>query len=96
MINYKGASAYHRGLMTLALAMLLGWLFGMLFIYISDWFGFPFFLVILGAYFVVRKIVCPNCGTPILYQGSIWGMAVEAGFIRKKCQKCGWDLRKNL
>ena len=28
--------------MTLALAMLLGWLFGILFIYISGWFGFPF------------------------------------------------------
>ena len=77
------------------LAMLLGSIFGIFFLYVSAWFSIPFFSVVFGTYFALKRIVCPNCGVSVLYKGSLMGMTIEAGFIRKRCQKCGYDLTGN-
>jgi ribosomal protein S27AE len=65
-------------------------------LYVSNWFLLPFFALIFSAQFLLKRIVCPNCGTPVTYQGTFAGFRVQGGFIRKKCQQCGWDLDKNL
>lgn len=64
-------------------------------LYVSNWFIVPFFVVIYSAQFFLEKITCPNCVTPVTYQGTFAGFHVRGGFIRKKCQQCGWDLDKS-
>lgn len=76
-----------------ACIMSLGFILSILFIYLSVWFIIPFFLIIFCARFVFNRIVCPSCGTPVIYGGSIWGLQIYGGFFWKKCRKCGWDLR---
>jgi ribosomal protein S27E len=75
-------------IMVLALSMVSGAM------NISKWFLLPFFVIIFTAQFFLERIKCPNCGTPVTYQGTFAGIRIRGGFIRKKCQKCGWDLRK--
>ena len=65
-------------------------------LYLWKWFLVPFFVLIFVIPFVLKRITCPNCGTPVTYQGTFAGMRVQGGFIRRKCQQCGWDLDKNL
>jgi hypothetical protein len=95
MKNLEGFTAYQKNLVAWACIMSLGFLFGALFMYASSWFMLPFFAVVGVAPFFLNRIVCPNCGTPVTYQGTIAGLRIRGGFIRKKCQQCGWDLRKN-
>lgn len=81
---------------------ILAWLgimvFGVLFIalalYVSIWFAIPFLAIVAGSNLVLQKIVCPNCGMPVTYQGESRGVGIFGGFIRRKCQNCGWDLGK--
>lgn len=63
-------------------------------LYVSVWFVLPFFAVIGFSPILLNKTTCPNCGTPVTYQGSILGFRIRGGFIRRRCQQCGWDLRK--
>ncbi len=89
-------TAYKKNLLAWACIMGIGLSSILAALYISNWFIEPFIAVICGAQFVVERITCPNCGTPVTYQGSIGGFRVRGGFIRSKCQQCGWDLDENL
>ena len=40
----------------------------------------------------LMQIRCPNCETPVVYQGKLGGLSIYAGFVRRKCQNCGHDL----
>jgi hypothetical protein len=64
-------------------------------LYVSEWFIAPFFMVIAGAYFFLHRITCPNCGTPVTFQGVYAGIRIQGGWIRQRCQECGWDIRNN-
>ena len=64
-------------------------------LYLSNWFLAPFFAVILGMNSAIKGIKCPNCGTPVTFQGRIFGFAVHAGLIKHECQNCGWNLDSN-
>lgn len=94
MNNYARFTIYQKNLIAWLCIMSLCFLFGILFLYVSIWFMLPFFAVVGGAPFFLNKIRCPNCGTPVTYQGTIAGLRIRGGFIRRKCQQCGWDLRK--
>lgn len=64
-------------------------------LYVSNFLIFPFFILVFSSYYIFNRIICPNCGTSVTYQGKLAGFNIKGGFIRKKCQQCGWDLRKN-
>ena len=95
MKNYEAITAYKKNLIAWFCIMFLCFLFGTLFMYVSIWFMLPFFAVVGCAPSFLNRILCPNCGTPVTYQGTIAGLRIRGGFIRKKCQQCGWDLREN-
>ena len=40
----------------------------------------------------LMQIRCPNCATPVVYQGKLGRISIYAGFVRRKCQNCGYDL----
>ena len=62
--------------------------------YFSAWFALLFFGVVLGGGIILRRIVCPKCGTEVRYDGAIWGRRFYDGFIHRECRQCGWDLDK--
>ena len=35
---------------------------------------------------------CPQCGSPLVFQGKVAGIPIIAGFANKRCKKCGHDL----
>jgi hypothetical protein len=95
MRSLADATAYQKNVMAWMCLMGIEFTFGSLVLYVSTFFIIPFFIVIGCAPFILNRIACPSCNTPVTYQGSIAGMAIQGGFIRKKCQRCGWDLRQN-
>ena len=76
--------------------MAVQWIQGLAIIYVSSWFVVPFFSLIFFFRYIFGGIKCPNCGTPVTYQGAAFGFRISAGFVRRKCQECGWDLDKHL
>jgi hypothetical protein len=62
--------------------------------YVSGWFVLPFFGVVFGGGFVLRRIECPKCGTAASYDGTLAGRRFYGGFIHRNCRRCGWDLKK--
>jgi hypothetical protein len=88
-------TAYKRNLFAWACIMIVGLTLIALSLYVSTWFLAPFFGIVFFAQFVLKRIVCPKCGTPVTFQGKIAGVRIQGGLIRKKCQQCGWDLNTN-
>jgi ribosomal protein S27AE len=67
-------------------------------VYISNWLLVPFTAIIYSGHFFLKKIKCPNCATPLTFEGespSLW-MRIRTAFRRRACAKCGWNLDKNL
>lgn len=58
----------------------------------GTYFSFVFFGWICIGSFLVFQVKCPNCGTPVVYQGKVAGVRMYAGFVRKQCQCCRYDL----
>lgn len=75
--------------------MLVGLLLIALALYVSNWFILPFVALIFGGQFILGRIVCSQCGTPVTFQGQLFGKSVYGGFIRRRCQACGADLNLN-
>ena len=78
-----------------------GLLFILAALYISNWFVVLFFALILTSHFYFKRIKCPNCGMPVIYEGEtkregpFAKLGIPSAFFRKKCANCGWDLRKD-
>jgi len=87
-------TAYKKNLLAWALIMAVGVALGLAAVYVTSWFLVPFFAVVVSVRFVLNRITCPNCGTPVTYQGEFRGIAIWGGFIRRHCQKCGFDLNQ--
>ena len=87
-------TAYKKNLLAWSCIMGAELLIIVAILYVSSWFLVPFFIIIYNARYVLYRITCPNCGTPVTYQGTIAGFRIQGGFIHKKCQECGWDLDK--
>ncbi len=85
---------YKRNLLTWVCIMFVELTLGAMGIYLSKWCILPFFAGLFVVPHVLEKIVCPNCRTPVTYQGTLAAVRIEGGFIRRKCQQCGWDLNK--
>lgn len=49
-----------------------------------SWLGVGSILMVL--------VKCPQCGTPLAFQGTIKGIPMVAGFANRHCAKCGHDL----
>ena len=68
--------------------------------YLTVWFIVLFSIIIYSGHYFLNKILCPNCDTPLTYEGDDKGLLTKyrppTAFLRKKCAKCGWDLNKNL
>ena len=88
-------TAYRQNQLAWACIMIVELTIGLLALYLSNWFAVPFLALVFAIPLVVKRIVCPKCGTPVIYQGTLFGFRVQGGFIRKKCQECGWDLNTN-
>ncbi len=86
-------SAYTKNVLSWIVLMAVGLSAIAASLYVSAWFLIVLAGVIFGARFVLERIVCPQCGTPVTYQGTLAGMRVHGGFIRRQCQQCGRDLR---
>lgn len=88
MTAYKKNLLSWACLMGVALLSILGGL------YISTWFIGLLVAVILTGRFVLNKVTCPNCGTPVTYEGEavINRIRPPLAFLRRKCAKCGWEL----
>lgn len=89
-------TAYKKNLLAWLCIMVSALSMGLASMYVSNWFLIPFFGIIYTCRFYLQRISCPNCGTPVTYQGTFGGFRIQGGFIRRKCQQCGWDLDKNL
>jgi hypothetical protein len=89
-------TAFRKNVFAWACIMGAIFLFGLGALYLSEFFLVPFFALILSAKFVLDRITCLNCGTSVTYQGTFAGVKVSGGFIRRRCQQCGWDLDKEL
>jgi rubredoxin len=89
-------TAFRKNVFAWACLMGASFLFGLGALYLSEFFLVPFFALIFSAKFVLDRITCPNCGTSVTYQGTFAGVKVSGGFIRRRCQQCGWDLDKEL
>jgi hypothetical protein len=87
-------TAYRKHLLAWACIVAVELTIGTLGLYISKWFLVPFLALIYAIPFVLKGITCPNCGESVTYQGAVFGRPVRGGFIRRTCQKCGWDLNQ--
>jgi hypothetical protein len=85
-------TAYRRNRLTWACIVVVELTIGLLTLYLSKWFAVPFLALAFLLPLMLKGIICPKCGTPVTYQGTFFGARVQGGFIRKKCQQCGWDL----
>lgn len=88
-------SAYNRFVRAWLYIMAAGFSFGSLGLYVSPWFFVLFFAIVFIIPRALDGINCPNCGTPVTYQGSLGGYKINGGFIHRYCRNCGWDLKKN-
>ncbi|MBR7779074.1 hypothetical protein [Undibacterium rugosum] len=89
-------TAYKKFLLTWLVIMVIGFLIIFSFLYVSDQFVLPFLLFIFISQIFLSKIICPNCGAPVTYQGKIAGTRIYGGFLHRKCRACEWDLNKDL
>ena len=85
---------YRRFLRTWIYIGSVGLGFGLMAMYLSQWFLIPFVGSVLVLPRALDGIVCPQCGTPMTYQGSLCGFRIRGGFHHKRCRACGWDLNK--
>jgi hypothetical protein len=92
----ESMSAYQKNVLAWIVIMTLGLAVALASLYVSTWFLVAFAAIIYGPQFLLKRIACPKCGTPVTYQGSIAGFPIHGGFIRRQCQSCGWDLRRRL
>jgi hypothetical protein len=91
-------TAYKKNLLAWACIMVSAFSIGCAALYISNWFLIPFAIIIYTANFFLKKITCPNCETPVTYEGegAFSSIRIPSAFFRTKCANCGWDLDKNL
>lgn len=89
-------TAYRRNLLTWAAIITIELTIGAMGLYLSNWFLVPFFLLVFAIPVALRGIVCPKCKTPVTYQGTFAGRRISGGFVRKRCQQCGWDLETEM
>jgi hypothetical protein len=58
----------------------------------------PLLVIFFGGVFVasyfLRRIKCPSCEMPVIYQGKLLGISIYGGICRRKCANCGHDLTK--
>jgi hypothetical protein len=94
MMNYKNLTPYKMNLLVWASFFVVAMIFYFSALYFTKWILVlvPVFLV--GGSLFINSIVCPNCGTPVNYPRSFFGIRVPSGIFGKKCIKCGWDLDK--
>jgi hypothetical protein len=89
-------SAYARNIRAWLLIIAVAMTLIVAALYVSSWFSVLVFALVFALPHVLKRIVCPQCGTPVTYQGNINTLRVTGGFIRTKCQACGWDLRRTI
>lgn len=89
-------TTYKRNVSAWAIVIVGGFASILLTVYVSKWFIAPLAVVVYGSHIVLRRIVCPNCGTPVTYEGEgAWErFRPPSAFLRKRCAKCGWDLNE--
>ncbi|MDO8653464.1 MAG: hypothetical protein Q7R66_14855 [Undibacterium sp.] len=51
-----------------------------------------FFGWIIAGSIAISMVRCPNCGTPLIFQGKIGGIPLIIAFANKRCKKCDHDL----
>jgi DNA-directed RNA polymerase subunit RPC12/RpoP len=89
------SSPQSRFIVTLVMFMVIGLFIGGLMIetqykpLIIVFFGWGIF-----AAYLLRRIRCPSCEMPVIYQGKILGISIYGGICRQKCANCGRDLTK--
>ena len=90
-------TGYRKNLLVWSCIMCLGLLSILAALYLSNWFLVLFALVVCTGHIFLKKITCPNCETPITYEGDgiLFGVRIPTDFFRKKCANCGWDLDKD-
>ena len=89
-------TAYRKNLLAWIAIMATGLTLGLAGLYVSQWFLVAFILFIYIPQFLLERITCPKCGTPVTYQGTFFGKRIRGGFIRRACQECGWDLDREF
>ena len=90
-------TAFAKNRLAWACIMITGLALGGAALYLSTWFIVPFFANVFTGHIWLNRITCPNCATPLTYEGRslLARMAPPSAWSRKECAACGWDLRRN-
>ena len=88
-------TTYRKHLLAWACILAVELAIGTLGLYVWKWFLVPFLALVYAIPLVLERITCPNCGESGVHQGTLIGIPIRGGFIRRKCQQCGWDLNQN-
>jgi hypothetical protein len=95
MHGLANMSAYRKFIQAWIIIMSVALASGVLGLYLSPWFLVPFFAaVVVLPHALLKAIVCPSCGTPVTYQGSLGGFKISGDFVHRRCRNCGWDLKR--
>ncbi|MDI1302787.1 MAG: hypothetical protein PSX71_12855 [bacterium] len=93
-------TTYKRNLWAWVCFMSLGFLIILAGLYVWGGFAALLFVEVLGANFFFDRITCPNCETRVTFRAAsprlVLPWEIRNTFFPKKCQKCGWDLDKDL
>ena len=54
-----------------------------------------FFVWLFIGTFLMLRVRCPNCGTPLVVRGKLVGVPILSAFVNRYCQSCGYDLDKS-
>ncbi len=87
-------TAYKKNLAAWLAIMISGIFWIALALYVSNWFLVPFIATVFLSRLVLIRVTCPNCGTPLIYEGEgvYRRFRPPTAFFRKKCARCGWNL----
>jgi hypothetical protein len=74
--------------------MVIGFVLGFLFVYASGYFAVPFFANVFLWGWLIRKLQCPRCHTPLAPTPGASLRAVLASYRAVACRHCGSSLSK--
>ena len=86
-------SAKSKFLLTLILALLGGlvviatWL-----VTGHDWVAYLLFVWLLVGTWMLYRVACPQCGTPVAYSAKFGKLRILSAIPRRTCEQCGYDL----
>jgi hypothetical protein len=61
----------------------------------KDWIAYSVFGWVFVASWLLGRVTCPVCGTPVAYSAKAGRVQVLTALPRSTCEECGHDLTKS-